>query len=294
MTNPREKFVRQPLDSKAFLRTPAETLREREIRGEIPVIIEYKDIIGKEFIAIGLPHTLDLRSLNSYKDIFNEKHPGIMLVESGVLLVEGSPLPEIDPSEKPQDIVEKYGEQVYFAWLAKKAGIPIEYWDFDFKDKVKVAIENHEVNDFLGWLMGAALKVFFENRKHSMEKTNEIDKISDKEVGQLKSVFLRHITPELIQYVLKEKGVDISFIDFDVLAIAYCGKSLREMTFGDVVRISDPYIEGRTNNVVRDLDKSRNEYAISTIERLKSQYKTILATAGLDHIITWELALKEI
>lgn len=282
------------VDPKTLLRTPEDTLQERELRGENPFLIDFKNEAG-EFVGIGLPHTLDLETIGSYKDIFTEKHPDVVLLEGSVVIVEGSPLPEnLDSDEKPENVIAKFGEQGYFAWMAKKAGIPVEYWDLNFEDKIKIAIENHEVNAVLGFFMGSALKVLFENQVSSMEKANEAEKITDNEIEQLKRIFQKYITPELAQYVLEKKGLDITSVDFDGLAQTYCGKPLHEITFGDVASISDPYVAGPTNEVVRDLNKVRDEKAIEMIDRLKSQYKIILATGGLDHLVTWEPAIQEI
>lgn len=65
------------------LRTPEETLEERERRGERPFILHKKNG-DQELVVIGLPHILSFKKINEIKHLIREKHPDIFL--RGVIL----------------------------------------------------------------------------------------------------------------------------------------------------------------------------------------------------------------
>ena len=289
--NSREKLntigSKNPVD---FLRTPEQALVERERRGETPVVLRRND--GQnELVVLGLPHTFSYEEINQYKDILREQHPDLFLRGIDLIIVEGTPL-EFDPRIDPAQIIKEHGETSYLAYIAKSMGVRVESWDLDFNNWFKNILERHSTEDILAWLGAAALKLLFEkNRKGKSVK--ETDHISQSEIKDLKLLFEKFINAELVEYALKKNGSKIAAdkIDFENLFKSYCGKSLSEITFGDIAKLSDPYADGPTSAVIRDLNEIRDKKAMDTLQEAKSKYKSIFMSAGLDHVITWEPAI---
>ncbi len=267
------------------LRTPEETLEERERRGESPVILCYKDG-EKELAVVGLPHTLKLEKIDRLKHMLREKHPDLFLGGLDIVLVEGTPV-DFNENISPEHIIKEYGEQAYFASLAKEQGIKVDYWDMGFEEKFKNAAIKYDRETVLTYFSSAVLKILLENRS---EHVNELDVVNNVEIEKLKEILKRYITPEMLKLGAgkTEDSDSVDEINFDNLFKKYCDKALADVTFADIVKLSDPYEKGPTNEVIRYLNSSRDEKAMKALEEAKKKYNSIFMVAGLDHVITWE------
>jgi len=269
----------------AKLRTPEETLEERKRRGERPVILHKKDG-EQELVVIGLSHTLNLEKINRLKHLVREKHPDIFLRGVDIVIVEGTPV-ELNDNISPEQIIKEYGEQTYFASLAKEQGLKVEYWDTGFEENFKNATEKYDKDTVLTYFSSAILKILLENRPQHI---NEFDVVNNGEIEKLKEILKRYITAEMLNVVIKktEDSNPIDEIDFENLFKKHCDKALADVTFGDIIKLSDPYEKGPTNEVIRYLNNSRDEKAMRVLEQSKQNHKSIFMTAGLDHVLAWE------
>jgi hypothetical protein len=148
-------------------------------------------------------------------------------------------------------------------------------------------MKKYDTDTVLAYFSSALLKILLENRP---DHIHESDLVNNGEIEKMKEKLKRYITPEMINYEMKQAGTinPVDTINFEDIFKKFSNKALVDLTFADIVKLSDPYEKGPTNEVIRYLNKSRDEKAMKVLAQSKQSNNSIFMTAGLDHVLTWE------
>ncbi|HEX9504229.1 MAG TPA: hypothetical protein VF974_08015 [Patescibacteria group bacterium] len=162
--------------------------QEEQKRHESPTwpLYDYNctDPQGSTIFVEGYAHVASLNEQdnqgNTYQKIvekFHKEHPDILLVEGSSDEVSADIMKEeekrIKEGQLPftdEEVIERYREQIYLAWKARKEGIEVKSWDIPFFiQQAEYARGRNSQDAIVGWAIGQGA-----NHILSEETTQEV------------------------------------------------------------------------------------------------------------------------
>lgn len=242
---------------------------------------------GRKIAVAGNSHTHNIDAYGEVVRMLISQKPDIVLVENMAFKLElVDSLVNSEISDK--EVMERHGEQVYLAWLAKKSGIEVQGWDIPANEQIALAItELHtSIEDIAaqGVLMGMM------NAKQSNETVN-LETLVDRGI---KATGLT-LEQAAIQFGLpadKDKLQELIRTTIDKMTKDQLGESISfdKISLEQVRRMADPAKNPLYNFLVRLRDKR----AMETIYQASKTYKSIFVTSGSDHARMWRPALNSL
>lgn len=191
----------------------------------------------------------------------------------------------IDPKE-----VAKFGENIYFAWLATKQGVKdVRYWDINPVERIKMTLEvdggkKYTPGNAKEWLVTYATLHFYKNNS-----TISVAGLKDLiEYAMPGAIDLLNLTDDEIVKIIEDKGG----ASFNELINRSAGSSKQKEDMEKFNNFSDP----DRNNFNRDMNFLRDQKALKTFQEARSNpdNKKIIVSAGYSHAGIWQEDLKKI
>lgn len=251
----------------SLLRTPEETLPLRE-RLETPYLFIQFRVGDRMMSLLGLRHTLDIEKVEEIKKSLQEAHPELLLHETDTVITETKK--DISTMRDPREVLRVAGEQGYLAWIGQQAGMNVKTWDIPVAEWAQQALATHALPDVQAFFAAQVAKILLTSGKPATEK--EIRSVLEAHLPQ------EALPKETISEVLRK----------------YTNKNLADVTVDDLETIVSPYGTGPTNRIIREVNQARDMHAIDVIATEAATHKKLFITGGVDHILTWEPAIRQI
>lgn len=253
----------------------AQVSREFGERGETGPHL-FRGVDGEQRLTVfGTAHVFDRAEVGDLRRAFEEASPDLVLREGTVDFA-------IDPTLSDEQVLERYGEQVYLERLARAKGIEVRSWDVPWEETMRDAIAHgHAPEVIVAWMMAQGTKhLLKQGRVPSREALAEILKVVR--------------SPAVVEALRRDTGFefDPDRFDLDRIAREHLGKPLAELDFDTAEAHANPWQRGPTNDVLRRMNELRDARAIALIAEAKRAGKHAFVLAGGDHVLAWQPALE--
>lgn len=253
----------------------AQVSREYGERGETgPHLFRGSD--GAQRLTVfGTAHVFDRAVVGDLRRAFEEASPDLVLREGTVDF-------SVDPALSDEQVLERYGEQVYLERLARARGIEVRSWDVPWEETMRDAIaRGHKPEVIVAWMMAQGTKhLLNQGRVPSREALAEILKV------------VRSLA--VVDALRRDTGFefDPDRLDLDRIGREHLGKPLAELDFETAEAHANPWQRGPTNDVLRRMNELRDAHAITLIAEAKRAGRHAFVLAGGDHVLAWQPALE--
>lgn len=253
----------------------AQISRELGERGETGPHL-FRGVDGEQRLTVfGTAHVFDRAEVGDLRRAFEEASPDFVLREGTVDFT-------IDPALSDEQVLERYGEQVYLERLAHAKGIEVRSWDVPWEETMRDAIAHgHAPDAIVAWMMAQGTKhLLKQGRVPSRETLADILKVVR--------------TPAVVEALRRDTGFefDPDRLDLDRIGREHLGKSLAELDFDTAEAHASPWQRGPTNDVLRRMNELRDARAITMIAEAKRDGRRSFVLAGGDHVLAWQPALE--
>lgn len=199
-----------------------------------------------------------------------------------LVLREGTVDFAVDSALSDEQVLERYGEQVYLERLARAKGIEVQSWDVSWEESMRdVLREGHAPDAIVAWMMAQGTKhILKQHRVPSRETLADVLKVV--------------LTPSAVEAFQRDTGItfDLSQLDLERIGREYLGKPLEELDFDTAEAHASPWRRGPTNDVLRRMNELRDARAIAMIADARRTGRKAFVLAGGDHVLAWQPALE--
>ncbi|MDO8622099.1 MAG: hypothetical protein Q7R80_02615 [bacterium] len=253
----------------------AQVSREYGERGETGPHL-FRGVDGEHRLTVfGTAHVFESSGVSDLRRVFEEDSPDLVFRE-------GTADFSFDPALSDEQVLERYGEQVYFERLARAKGIEVRSWDVPWVETMRDVLQRgHAPDAIVAWMMSQGTKHILKQGKVPSRET-------------LADVLKVVCTPVMVEALQRDTGVslDVNQLDLDRIAQEYLGKPLAQLDFETVEAHANPWQRGPTNDILRRMNELRDARAIALIAEAKRAGRRAFVLAGGDHVLAWQPALE--
>lgn len=249
-------------------------IAETSVRSEYEYKLTSKN---RTLEVVGTPHPYTLEDAKAVHEALSLDNDVDLVLIEGAAALEFSK--SISSDANPEEVIARYGEQTYAAWLARNRGVEVRSWDIPMQELLVEASSKFSNEAIVAWIAGMGAK-------HIIDKA---DPLEVKHLVGLISASLG-MTSEKIQ---EELGIELTAETVQASVQKYSGVDFEQLTYDAAEEIATPRHRGEPNDVIRALNELRDRHLLETLAA-NTDKNNIVTICGKSHAITWRPALEEL